>query len=197
MAVEVIEIKNISKFKTQFSQWKILFISILVIALIITFTRDGGGFWGTFFLALLGLLALCLVPFSGYILLRTMLQIDIKKLHREKEKEIKNLGFNVDFSATGLLVDQKNRKLIFTLDPKPIVYICDFSEVREWYSGSTVHEKQYQNSQGAYAGTRSLTLARHITIRVSDPQIPELRFAVASDREQSLWIARLDAIING
>ncbi|MDS7930093.1 hypothetical protein RMB03_19570 [Acinetobacter sp. V91_7] len=197
MAVEIKELSNIGKFKSQGSRWKMFFFIILAIALIITFTRDGGGFFGTFFLAFLGIGSLCMVPYALYLLFRTMLMVDIKKLHREKETEIKKHGFNIDFSAIGLLVDHKNRKLIFTLDPKPIVYICNFDDVRQWFSGSEVHETQYQNSDGAYAGTRSLTIARHITVRIADPNIPEMRFAVSSDREQSLWIGRLDALING
>lgn len=197
MTVEIKELQNIGKFKSQGSHWKKFFLVILVIALIVTFTRDGGGFFGTFFLAFLGVSALCTVPYSIYLLFRTMLMLDIKKLHQQKEAEIKKHGFNIDFSTTGLLVDQKNRKLIFTLDPKPIVYICNFDDVRQWYSGSDVHETQYRNSEGAYAGSKSLTVARYITVRTADPQIPEIRFAVSSDREQSLWIGRLDALING
>lgn len=198
MALEIIQLENIPKHKTLGQKYKRAMIIFLVISFFITIFARGeiSFFW--FFLGIFAIISIWgFVIFGFYQLLRTMLHLDTKKLHRHKESALVAQGFNVKFSAIGLLVDVTQQKLAFTLTPNSHSYVCNFSDVRSWYAGAYTQEKQYQNTEGAYAGSRTMTLVRYIVVRIADAEYPEMRFAVMGDRESELWIARLDALING
>lgn len=198
MALEIIQLENIPKYKTLGQKYKQALIVFCVISFLITIFARGEISFIWFFLGLFIIISVWgFVIFGLYQLLRVILQLDTKKLHRQKESALIAYGFNIKFSAIGLLVDITQKKLAFTLMPNSNVYICDFSDVRSWYAGTYQQEKQYHNAEGAYAGTRTTTLVRYIVVRIADAEFPEMRFAVMSERESELWIARLDALING
>ena len=205
MALEIIQLHNLPKLnqnnyaKTLLKAIKWFVIIALICAVIGglytgKFWRD---FWGvilifTFFFSIPWFIAVAI-----YGLIKAATQSNNRKIHFAKEQALKSLGFNADFSVIGLVVDQKNQKMAFTLDAEPHAFVCDFSDVREWYSGSNERTVDYSNHEGAYAGSKTYTFALYVVVRIADPNYPELIFVVGNQQEQSQWIARLNALING
>ena len=199
MALEILALNNIPKSKTLFGELKIFFIGMAFLSLLYGIFGDDGIFIG-FIICFVFLSFLLIAPMGIYLKFKFVSGSVFKKIHDAKKQQLVAQGFHVDFEEIGLLVDGNKRKLAFTLNRSRDdnnAYICDFADVRSWRQENYSEEKQYQNAQGAYAGSSSLTLQRAIKVTIADPFHPEFAFIVFGEQTASQWIACLDALING
>lgn len=196
MALKVVTLSNIPKLKTAFSRLKTFFICFCFLAILYGIFGSGGSFIGRFFICFLALPFLS-IPIVVYSKIRFILGKDFKKVHQAKRQQLIEQGFRDDFEGVGLLIDNQNKKMAFTLSQdNNDAYISDFTDVRSWYSTAHNEETQYRNAQGAYAGSSTTTLQRTITITIANAEYPEFKFLVFNPNESNQWIARLDALIN-
>lgn len=121
----------------------------------------------------------------------------IKKNQTKLEQALKNQGFQIDFSANGLVLDDKQKKMIFLSNTNPDVLICDYTDIRSWHTQTLTETKQYRNHENAYAGSKTTTQMISIVVYTASPTYPEARFNVPDERSASLWTGRLNALING
>lgn len=110
-----------------------------------------------------------------------------------EKQPIHKLGFNADYEAVGILIDAKNKKIAFTIDPelRPQVTVCDFSDVVRWeaYSQGVEQHNQY--------GARITLLERwFVSVYIRDPDQPRRDFLAENDVDADKWVARLDTLIN-
>ncbi|MCH4247247.1 hypothetical protein [Acinetobacter populi] len=196
MSVEVIDLET-PKIKTLKGIYKNSFILIFILCFIVSVLSEGS-FVGIFFLCfiLLGIPILGVTAF--YILFCIRFGIGfIKKNQKKCEEALTKLGFNIKYSGIGICIDTDQRKMAFIGSTNSKTVICDFSDVRSWHKDAFVETTQYRNHENAYAGSKSKTHFIHIVVRLADPEYPEVRFIAYSDRDASMWIARIDALING
>lgn len=114
-------------------------------------------------------------------------------LNTPEKQPIHQLGFNVDYEAVGILIDAKNKKIAFTIDPelRPQVTVCDFSDVVHWESYSQGVDQQNQY------GARTTLLERwFVSVYIRDPDQPRRDFLAQNDVDADKWVARLDTLIN-
>jgi hypothetical protein len=117
-----------------------LYIS-LGIALIIFFI-DG---LGAALLAIILVSAILSIP--RFIILNIKTALSKGKGHYDqvhnyfKELALKN-GIEISYEAPGIIIDRKAKKMVFTIDPEQEgkIVICDFSDIKKWYSHCTTKE---------------------------------------------------------
>lgn len=202
MALEIIHPNlppiNNSFLSIAFIYLKKLAILIVILSLLIAIFSDDP-FFDTLITMLVGLsffgIPIWVVGFLFYKAITTA-KVHLH-CHKAKEQYLKEHGWQVDFSAIGIVIDQKQKKVAFTISSRDEVMVCDFHTIRSWHSGSNQVTYDYKNQDNAYAGSRTRTTSRYINMQVADAQHPEHGFLVYSDKEQSMWMARLNAIFNG
>lgn len=198
MSLEIIELPNIPKRKTIWGRLKTYLLVCLAIAFVYatyaSMTGDGS-FIGNFLLVFITISIFGSFGVSFYSAFKT--KSDLDAVHHAKQRELAKLGFNADYSATGVLIDTQQRKVAFTLyGDVPKSFICNFKDVRSWRQESYQQERQYTNANGVYAGRKTFTLAYYIKVTIASPDYPEFGFMPNSQQDSNLWISRLDALIN-
>lgn len=140
----------------------------------------------------------------------------LKPIHEYYKNVAIQNGFNIDYEAQGLLVDEKRKKLAFTtslagLDRNTKIFnsmlVCDFSDVMKWKNNVTeftsrtpthVSVDPLSNRATVTGGHEKLDVATYeIQVTINYPKSPLQTFQATSDADASIWLARLNSLING
>lgn len=141
-------------------------------------------------------------------------------IHEYYKKVFQESGYQVDYEAKGILIDNKNKKIGFTItgadyDVKTrqfkAMFICDYSDIRSWSSNS-----QNLTERVAPTVSTSHNMANGITthyvtpgyeknwvtlysvnVTINYPDMPLQSFEAKSESDATQWVARLDSLING
>lgn len=100
------------------------------------------------------------------------------EVHNHYKELAKKNGINIDYETPGIIIDNRSKKIVFTINPSkdPYVTICDFSDITQWQRLRTKDQSI-------------------IKIRVKDLSEPLYTFWTKSERESELWAARLASIL--
>ena len=100
-----------------------------------------------------------------------------------KKLAIRN-GINPSYEASGIIIDDNAKKIVFTINPssEPHITICDYSDIISYYQVSTNQ-----------SSTRQMNV---IKVEIKDPSQPLHSFSLGSGVESDLWMARLSSIFS-
>lgn len=140
----------------------------------------------------------------------------LKPIHEYYKNIAIQNGFNIDYEAQGLLVDEKNKKLAFTTSlvgfdksTKTLnsMLVCDFSDVMKWKNNVTeftsrtpmhVSFDSLGNRASVTGGHEKFDGATYeIQVTINYPKSPLQTFQATSNADASIWLARLNSLING
>lgn len=201
MSVDVIELKDVEiiTIKSIIKKVAIIFIALCTfVALYDWLIKDTvySLFW----------FILGIIFYSGFFTLPTVLYIQfclqqgvgfVKRNQIRCEEALQKLGYNIKYSGIGIFVDIEKQVFIFRAHHgNSKVLICNFSDVKSWHRETTQETTQYLNSDNAYAGSKTVTHFIHINVGLASHEHPVVRFIVRNNDEATLWMSRIDALVN-
>lgn len=117
-----------------------------------------------------------------------------------KNIALKN-NMNISYEAPGIIIDNESKKIAFTINPnrEKQLTICDFSDVRQWYSHESVvtNDRYTVHSSGRVDVGRTEHNFTGVRVEINDPDTPVYFFWTANQGDSDLWIARISSLING
>lgn len=117
-----------------------------------------------------------------------------------KDLAIRN-NITVTYESPGIIVDNQSKKIVFTIDPeqKSRIIICDFSDIRKWYSHTStmINERYKVSGSGQITASRTETNFTGVRVEINDPDQPLYGFWTANKDDSDRWLARLSSLING
>lgn len=141
-------------------------------------------------------------------------------IHDYYKKVFLDNGFHIDYEAPGILIDNQQKKIGFTITGAGYdqatkrfikMLVCDYSDLRSWTASSKDitervggelkrHQELFTNNVTHYVTPsyeRTVVILNRVRVTINYPDSPLQGFEATSEGDAQQWLARLDSLING